>query len=411
MKRKFYRKLSVILAMGSFLFIWSLTVAHARIIEFTPEDSLEKIGRAVSKALPGTQVKLAPGDYLGSLRISSSKGISKNPIILMGSPGTRIKTWDSSRQNRDGYGEHGILVQNSSHLILKGIEIQGAERGITLGSSRNISVINCNIHDVRNYGIMNYKSMGTRIQGNHISKSLKEHGIYFSGQASLIRIQDNIIEDTHINGIHINGKISSILMERNQLLRIGTYPQKEGGAAVTMINGASDALIRNNVFSGVYGQGMTISGPGVRVVNNVFHDVAWSIILGLQGAETLSFYNNIILEKKAVPFQIVSGVLASFESDFNYYSLKNQPLYEKQGKKLNWNHWQKKGFDLHSVSGKSPFSGSIGSGGINKNSYVLDPGSPCVDTGFPGLEDAKIPPGIGMKRSDMGIYGGPGNGW
>lgn len=51
--------------------------------------------------------------------------------------------------------------------------------------------------------------------------------------------------------------------------------------------------------------------------------------------------------------------------------------------------------------------------------YLLKPGSPCIDTGDPSIEDALYdrhprwpdwyPDGA---RSDMGAYGGPGNrGW
>ncbi len=397
--------------MAAGLLMISAGTARADVIAFSPSDGLEKIGRTISKVLPGTEIRLSPGIYHGILRISRAKGISTNPVMVLGAKGTVIDGWNPDRQNRDGYGEHGILIQNSAHVILKNIEIQGVERGITIGSAMNISVLDCRIHDIRNYGIMNYKSSGSRMVGNHISRSLKEHGIYISGQASDVQIRENIIEDTHINGIHCNGKIVSCVIERNQLHRIGTYPSKEGGAAVTMVNGASDALIRNNLFVHIYGQGLTVAGPGIRVVNNVFHDVAWSIILGLQGASHIEFFNNIVIEKKAVPFQIHGGVLASFTCDYNYYHMKNQFLYESQGKKMSWKQWQKKEFDLHSVRGNTPFTGRSTTSEDMMSDYRLNPSSFAVDGGMPELEDSAIPPGRGGIRSDMGVFGGPGNGW
>ena len=39
-------------------------------------------------------------------------------------------------------------------------------------------------------------------------------------------------------------------------------------------------------------------------------------------------------------------------------------------------------------------------------SYQVQPGSPCVDSGDPTIEDACLPPGLGGTRSDMGAYGG-----
>jgi len=397
--------------MGVSLLMIFAGTARADVINFSPSDGLDKIGRTISKVLPGTEIRLSSGIYHGTLRISRAKGISTNPVMVVGRKGTVIDAWDPARQDRGGYGEHGILIESSSHVILKKIEIQGAERGITIGNGMNISVLDCRIHDIRNYGIMNYKSSGSRMVGNHISRSLKEHGIYISGQARDVQIRENIIEDTHINGIHCNGKIVSCVIERNQLYRIGTYPSKEGGAAVTMINGASGALIRNNLFVDIYGQGLTLAGPGIRVINNVFHDVAWSIILGIQGASNIEFFNNIIIEKNAVPFQIHGGALVSFACDYNYYCMKHQLFYESQGKKMHWKQWRKKEFDSHSVRGNIPFPGKSATSDAMMSDYRLDPASFAVDGGMPELEDAGIPPGRGGIRSDMGVFGGPGNGW
>ena len=180
---------------------------------------------------------------------------------------------------------------------------------------------------------------------------------------------------------------------------------------MTMINGASGALIRNNLFVDIYGQGLTLAGPGIRVINNVFHDVAWSIILGIQGASNIEFFNNIIIEKNAVPFQIHGGALVSFACDYNYYCMKHQLFYESQGKKMHWKQWRKKEFDSHSVRGNIPFPGKSATSDAMMSDYRLDPASFAVDGGMPELEDAGIPPGRGGIRSDMGVFGGPGNGW
>ena len=399
-----------------FLTIFSLILVlpglvRADIIDFTPSDGMEKIGKTISRVQPGSEIRLLPGIYRGTLRIARAKGISTHPVMVVGTKGTIIDAWNVARQDRGGYGEHGILIQNSSHVILKGIEIQGAERGITIGNAMDISILGCHIHDVRNYGIMNYKSAGTRMAGNRISRSLKEHGIYISGQAQDIQIRENIIADSHINGIHCNGRITSSIIERNQFYRIGTYPSKEGGAAVTMVNGASDALIQNNLFVDIYGQGFTVSGAGVKIINNVFHNVAWSVILGIQGVSNLEFINNIVIEGKAVPFQIHGGGLVSFACDYNYYCLKNQPFYESHGEKMNWRQWRNKGFDSHSVQGKMPFTTTTNIPKELLFDYLPAPDSIAVDGGMPELKDGRIPPGLGGIRSDLGIFGGPGNGW
>lgn len=381
-------------------FLWVPIIAHAKKIQFTPEDSLTKINKIIGKATPGTEIHLLPGEYLGQLNISRVKGTAKNPIKIIGSKGSVINA-----------RKHGILIQNSIYIMIDSIEIKNAERGITVGGSQQISITNCSIHDVQNYGIMNYKSSGTTIGNNTIQRSLKEHGIYISSEAQGIKIHDNFIQDTHINGIHCNGKILSPVIERNIFHRIGYYPDKEGGASITIVGGASNALIRNNVFFHIYGQAVTIGGPGVKVMNNLFHDVSWSILLGLQGASSLSFLNNIIIDKNTVPFQILGMNLNSFKSDYNYYALKKQKIYAYNGKKYSWGQWKKRGFDLQSMAGDIPvLNPSKGLKDMDWN-YQLIHHSKAVDGGAPFLKDNKLPPGIGSKRSDIGAFGGPANGW
>ena len=385
--------------------------AGPTVIHFSPADSLSTIGKTLSKALAGTWVVLSPGIYQGQLKIARAKGISTHPITLSGGNGVILEAWDSTRQNRDGYGTCGILIEKSAHVVVTGITITGAERGITIGGSTHIQIQNCDIHDIRHYGIMNYRSSQTGIIGNRISRSLKEHGIYISGAARQITIQDNRIEKTHINGIHCNGKIQGCTIERNQLHDIGIYPFPEGGAAITLIKGVSRARVRNNIFVNIHGQGMTLNGTDIEISNNLFHDVAWSILLGLPGASRIFFTNNMIMEDRAVPFQITPDVLTTFASDYNYFKLNRQRLYESKDQRLNWTQWQQKGFDRHSLRHKkgSPFIQPIPSGLAPIETYRLNPSSPAVDGGCPDLEDRAMPPGLGSRRSDMGIHGGPAN--
>jgi len=381
-------------------FLWVPIIAHGKIIQLTPEDSLIKINKIIGKATPGTEIHLLPGVYPGELIVSRVKGTAKNPIKIIGSTGSVI---DAKK--------HGILIQNSIFVMIDSIEIKNAERGITIGGSQQISIINCIIHDVQNYGIMNYNSSGTTIGNNTIQRSLKEHGIYVSGEAQGIKIHDNFIEDTHINGIHCNGKILSPIIERNIFHRIGYYPDKEGGASITIVGGASSALIQNNIFFHIYGQAVTIGGPGVKIINNLFHDVSWSILLGLQGASSLSFFNNIVIEKSAIPFHILEMNLNSFTSNYNYFSLKKQNIYAYNGGTYTWGQWRKMGFDVQSIVGDIPvLDPSKGLKDMDWN-YQLSRNSNAVDGGAPFFKDNKLPPGIGSERSDIGAFGGPANGW
>ena len=279
-----------------------------------------------------------------------------------------------------------------------------------MGGCNNITIRNCYVHDMSNYGIMNYRSSKTIIENNKIERSSIEHGIYVSGAANGIAIKDNFIEDTHVNGIHCNGKISSAIIEGNVLHRIGYYPSKEGGAGITVVGGASNFIIRNNQFVHIHGQGLTVAGPNVTIINNSFHDLAWSAILAIGQANSLKFMNNIVSEGKAVPLQVRPAFLSSFVCDYNYYVLGKQKIYTTQKTAYNLKKWQEKGFDKHSIQSKDPFLKA--SKGLKDTtwSYELKPDSRAVDAGDPSLIDKQRPPGIGREeRSDMGAFGGPGN--
>ena len=115
--------------------------APLRTVDVSNADELKT---AVSEALPGDEIVVAPGIYLGGLKMSNKRGTLENPIVI-----TSI--------SRIG-GEMAVIkgqsnISNSCHLIINNIEFTNdgisanSNQLIIGGSSQHITVSNCYIHD------------------------------------------------------------------------------------------------------------------------------------------------------------------------------------------------------------------------------------------------------------------------
>ncbi|MBI5547948.1 MAG: right-handed parallel beta-helix repeat-containing protein [Deltaproteobacteria bacterium] len=300
-----------------------------------------------------------------------------------------------------------LMIERSHFLVIEGFEITGSSRGITLGACDSVVIRRNYIHDITNYGIMNYRSDRTLIEHNRIERSSIEHGIYLSDSGTGVVVSDNFIAHTQINGIHMNGALVSPVVRRNVIFRSGTYPAFEGGAGITYIGGASDGLITNNLLIDVGGQGMTVLSSGAKIRNNVLDGWTWSGILTSASTTHLELTNNIFVSASASPLGIDASARPSLKADYNFYVLGSQAITGSEP----FATWQASGQDMHGQTGASPFAHTNAGREPNAALYALAPQSSAVDTGAPELEDAFLPPGLGERRSDLGIFGGPDNNW
>ncbi len=371
----------------------------------TPEDGMNAVAAALKQARPGDVIHLAAGVYPGKIRVGGLKGSAEAPIVLEGESGTIL---GGDPEDNEG---SSILLENSSHVLLRNLGIVGGQRGITLGKCSDVAVLECHVRDVSNYGIMSYRSSNITIERNVIERSRKEHGIYLSGQGSNVLILDNVIRQTHVNGIHINGELDNVRMIRNVLDRTGTYPTPEGGAGVTFFGGASNGLIANNLFLNIHGQCITNSGANLTIRNNIFDGYSWSVLLAVGAATRAIFTGNIVLPGKAVPLQVSQNFLHTLNSDHNHFDTAGAPVASgKELGMLSFTEWRKLGQDTHSRSGKAPIVGST-DGGDMLARYRLTTDGSGVDGGPEDQNDAAQPPGQGSHRADLGLFGGPDNAW
>ena len=300
-------------------FAFSTNLLAATNIEIFPEDTVATIQAKTRSVASGSTILIAPGHYTTTIRLTGLHGDAQLPIKVTAAPGAIIEGTYNKDSNIFSNGS-GIIIEKSHNVTIQDFTISGFERGITLGSCENIEVRNCKIHDIGNYGVMSYRCNNTKILNNTIERSYREHGIYMSASGNTPTIADNTIRDTHINGIHINGTIVNPTVSNNHLERIGTFPVKEGGAAITLVGGVTDPVVRRNTFTGIYGQGITVDAPNATIADNNFLSYAWSGILGLPKALDLKLTGNTFADSKVIPLQLNADVIPSLTATGQHYA-------------------------------------------------------------------------------------------
>jgi parallel beta-helix repeat protein len=296
---------------------------------------------------PGSTIRLMPGRHALPLQLSELHGSSQAPIHITAEPQAFIDGWQDKAAGKFGHGS-GILLEKSSFVVVEGLSISGFERGITIGGCQSVTLKANIITDVSNYGIMSYMSDGTAISENRIERSYLEHGIYVSGAGKQIIITKNIIRDTHINGIHVNGAVAGPVIADNTLERTGSFPSKEGGAALTLLGGTTSPVVTNNHLKNIYGQGITVDAPNAVIRGNSFESCAWSSILGLPQSLNLHLAGNVFQDSKVVPLQLSGTIIPSLTAAGDHFATTGPVCQENEShKSYHLKDWQGIGKDDH----------------------------------------------------------------
>lgn len=301
------------------LHLEAANAAQGREVLVRPSDPPATVHNLVRSLGPGGTVRFSAGVYSKGLHITDLRGTPQAPIRITADPGVSIEGWRDKASKAFGPGS-GILLEKSSNVSIEGLSISGFERGITLGGCQMVTLKGNTITDVANYGIMSYRSDATTIVDNRIERAHLEHGIYISDAATRIIISKNFIRDTHVNGIHINGAVAAPIIDSNRFERTGSFPTKEGGAALTLIGGTTSPLVEKNQFKNIHGQGVTVDAPNAVFNANSFESCAWSSILGLPRSMNLRLSNNIFQDPKVIPLVLSSAILSTLQASGDRFS-------------------------------------------------------------------------------------------
>jgi len=141
----------------------TVTVTSARML------SLE-----MSRATPGTVIRLAPGTYTGQISVKAN-GAPGNPIWLCG-PRSAIVNVGGIQNN------HGIIVSDSSHLVVSGMTVTNGLKGITVRNSHHVTVADTLVNTVGFEAIhLRENTTDSVVIGNVIRNTGLVNGLYGEG--------------------------------------------------------------------------------------------------------------------------------------------------------------------------------------------------------------------------------------
>lgn len=336
--------LAVVLSLGPGA-VSSRTDLAGRLIEIRPstvDGCDEEFVRVASSLQPGDTLVLRGGTYSQRCRrrLTGLMGTPHQPIVITSAPGEKATLTRPGRPEQ-GYGENNLEIADSSHLVIRGLELRGGATGIRFrGTNRHIVLEDNEIHDVANNAIaMNAGDTDHFvIASNHIHHTgrldrsvgtTEGEGLYVGCHDGDCVASHHVIEDNYIHdlrgtsaggndGIEIKlGSYGNAV--RNNVIHntdIGTrYPcifVYGGGPARNVVEGnvmwrcgeaiqvVADATVRNNIIADS-DVGIT-SAPHIRVkavkdvtiVNNTLHGRGKCLYLRWEHARNMVLANNAV---------------------------------------------------------------------------------------------------------------------
>ncbi|MGD9517955.1 MAG: right-handed parallel beta-helix repeat-containing protein [Armatimonadota bacterium] len=307
------------------------------------------------------------------------------------------------------------------------------------GGERN-SVVTCDIAQSAEGGVLILDSAGNTISDNYIHHCglVYKHigGVILQGPgASDNVVSHNLIHTMSRYGISLKNPGSRNRIEYNQMYDLNTETYDTGGIEVTQHDKEfrSHSVISHNIVGDVIGYSSTSGVPtflswgiyldsyagGYTVTDNIVYRNHNGGVM-LQGGKDNVVENNILVEGATsqlyiANFQnnitgarvnrnivyytdpkaalIAAGALTqeALTADYNlYYCAGGGPLVVRGAGATNFDEWQKKGFDVHSVIADPLFVDPA------HDNYALRPDSPAFKLGFRPISASKI--GLLTKR-------------
>lgn len=299
---------------------------------------------AADRVTAGDTVIVRAGNYVGfDLRTS---GTAVNRITFRGESGATIDRVNT-RTNRDG-----INLERASYITIENFTLIGTNNSTTsragiriVGDGDDEGVFSTGVI-IRNnradrwgyWGILTGFTDDILIEGNECSRSVQEHGIYFSNSGDRPTIRGNHVWGNRANGIHMNGDIftgntslpavdgiiSNAIVERNRIHGNGV-----GGGSGINCDGVQNSIIRNNLLYDNHASGIAVyqidgGGPasGNTIVNNtIIHasDARWCVRIA-DAAVNTTLFNNIFfnLNPNRGAYDIDSDALPGLKSNNNF---------------------------------------------------------------------------------------------
>lgn len=356
------------------------------------------IEKAFSNLSAGDTLTLLSGTHIVARTIRLNfQGTQEAPVILQGRPGAKIQGVFDKRTNRKQFEPDVYCTVNMKGKwgIVRNIEFERMGGSGISGQVINFVFENLYIHDYSNYGMLfSDGAANVRIANCVISGSAIEHGVYLTKNCRDIVFSGCSFSDTAINGIHMNGKnVRDVVIEK--CFFYGN--SRDWGACVTMINGATNVVVRNNVFYNNLGHHFTF-GEGRAVVehNTLYNDGdrKGQMFVVVGSMQDWVVRNNVVaLNTYPVDIKNKGFVARKPVFDYNAYSRAASDVAFFSGNGLEQHGVFKAGFDFADVD--------------------LLPRSPQglqLESGSDGASGAPLLPSVardfaGNRRVEGGSYG------
>ena len=285
---------------------------------------------AADNVVPGDTVIVKPGTYVGFEMgwDGPQNGTAASPIVFLAQPGAIVNS-------RNAKTADGINLEGASYIIIDGFTVKNSgtisRAGIRAVTDTGVVIRNNSIDSCGMWGIITGFSQNILIENNSASRSVVQHGIYFSNSADNPVIRGNTVFSNNGNGIHMNGDvsmggdgiISNALVENNIIYDNG----RAGGSGINC-DGVKNSRFQNNLLYNNHASGISLyqtdaSGPSVNdtVVNNTIieaSDARWCI--NIQNTPTgIILFNNILFNYHSWhgSVDVGGGSVQGLTSDYN----------------------------------------------------------------------------------------------
>ncbi len=377
----------------------------------TTQTAFQTLQHASDIVSSGDSVIVLSGNYTGFYHTTS--GTAAQKIVFHAQQNVIINA-------PNGTTNDGINLESASHIIVEGFKITGVPRAGIRSVINEHVIIRNNVCDQNGvWGILTGFSENILIENNECSRSVQQHGIYFSNSADNPIIRNNICWGNSDCGIHMNGDISmggdgiisNALVEKNIL-----YDNGVGGGSAINCDGVQNSIIQNNLAYNNHASGISLymidggaPSSGNTVVNNTIlqpSDGRWALNIS-DGSINNIVFNNIFYSSHSFrgSISIDAASASGFHSNRNV--LTNRMSTDGGNTNMTLAQWQASQNDSNSVIA-NPSALFVNA---SVNNYHLANTSAAINTGRNSYYN-KVAPLVDLENStrtsgtypDIGAY-------
>lgn len=361
--------------------------------------------RAADAVQPGDLVIVRAGTYEG-MNLTTS-GTPTNRITFAADPGVLVNKRPASVTSYT----HGTMnLEGASYIGIYGFTVTLATYGETQSNIRFVGedatpnegtwICNNTVSGASWWGIMSGFAQHFVVQGNHVTNTQIQHGIYTGYRSTGGVLRGNRVENSHYCGIQQNsdnsgggwtGVTTSMVIENNVLIDNAVA----GGASLN-IDGVQNSIIRNNLIVSPYRNGLTLfqidstfGSSGNQIVGNTIVQNGGYFGISISGgafgnATGNTIMDNIIYRDAAGSYGsigIEQASLPGLQSDYNVIVNKTFDLDPAgNGNPITLSQWRAMGFDQHSKVVSSAVELFVNQADYDVG-YKLKSGAPAIDSG------------------------------